>query len=126
VIKERNLLLEANGKNGAAATEWDRLLRQLKPRMEGDPAVRRQYFECTCHLVRAYYKYGKGLPEGPKRQAAILKAASYLTALRESYPDLGGDPARARFLELLDQEKELRELKELKGLYEELLKSAPK
>ncbi|HZT81716.1 MAG TPA: hypothetical protein VFA26_15925 [Gemmataceae bacterium] len=108
-LKEKILLTEAGGKPGRASTEWDQILKALKRKMDmGETAAREPYFECHCHMVRCYFKWAQG-QEGKKRGDGITAAARFIVDVENTYKDQMSESAKARYQELLDQEKELKQ-----------------
>lgn len=110
--KERIFLLEDQERYGGpsgAVQEWNRLLKQMQPRIQLDAKVREQYFECYFYLTRALYKNALRQPEEARRRKGIQHAVNFLVQLEASQPDLGGDANRRRFEDLLQQEPPFRE-----------------
>jgi hypothetical protein len=105
-LKENAHLYEVEGKPGMAAAEWNKLVTQLKKKITV-PEMKAQYFECYFYLTRSYYHYGRGL-SGAKRASTIKKAAGFIVSLEEAWPDFGGEASKARFMELLNDEDELK------------------
>jgi hypothetical protein len=96
--------MEANKKFGAAATEWNKLLKQLQTRVH-EPDMKSRYFECYFHLVRSLYLHGIA----SKESKYIKQAAGLMIKLENAWPDFGGEASETRFREFLAQEKELSE-----------------
>jgi hypothetical protein len=98
---ERIHLLDAHNKHGSAATEWNKLVKQLQPRLK-EPDIKPRYFECYFYLVRSLYRHGVQAKE-PKY---VKQAAGMAAKLEKAWPDFGGEASKARFEELLAKEKE--------------------
>lgn len=107
-LKERVHLLDVRKHHGQAATEWNKLASELRKKMNV-PELKAQYFECYYHLTESYYRYGLSLSDPKKRAKAIQMAAGFISKLEDAWPDLGGETSKARFQELLDSEKELKD-----------------
>lgn len=104
VLFERVHLLDALKKYGAAATEWNKLTKQLLPRIK-EPDIKPRYYEAYFYKVRSLYRHGVGAKE-PKY---VKQAAGLILTLEKSPQEFGPDESKARFLELLSQEKELKD-----------------
>lgn len=104
VQMERVHLFDARGKHGAAATEWNKLNKQLVSRIK-EPDIKPRYFECYFYLVRSLTWHGKKENQ-PKY---VKQAANMIVNLERAWPDFGGEASKVRFQELLSQEKELKE-----------------
>jgi hypothetical protein len=101
---ERVHLLDANKKHGNAATEWNKLSKQLVSRIK-DPDIKPRYFECYFYLIRSLYLHGVDASEAKYTK----QAANMIVKLENAWPDFGGDESKARFDELLSQNKDLKE-----------------
>lgn len=119
-LKERNFLLEAEGNYSQAVVNWDAMLRkQLLPRIK-EASIKDQYLECYYNLVSCYVRYALALPKEEDRKKQMAKAAGFITRLADGWPDLGGDASKARFLDLIDRESQLKEQAAIKELYAKL------
>jgi hypothetical protein len=98
---ERIHLIDVHDKHGKAASEWNSLVKQLQPRIK-EPDIKPRYFECYFYLVRSLYQHGVQAKE-PKY---VKQAAGMAAKLERAWPDFGGEASKARFEELLAQEKE--------------------
>jgi hypothetical protein len=105
VVKESYHLLEAQGKYTQAAARWSDLVnRQLIPKINLDPQMKVQYFECYYYLTNCLYHAGaKG-----KDEKAIKRSADLIARLEQKWPDFGGDVAKARFDQLLASDQNLK------------------
>jgi hypothetical protein len=112
-LKENAHLFEAEGKPGAAAQEWNKLVTMLKKKIKDQPEMKPQYFECYFYLTKSYYHYACG-KKGADRTAKIKNAAGFIVKLEESWADFGGEASKARFMELLNDEAELKKEYEAK------------
>src|SRR5262249_24338079 len=101
---ERIHLLDARKNYGSAATEWNKMTKQLLPQIK-KPDNKPRYYEAYCYKVRSLCHYGV-----VKKDAKSLKqAASLIVALENAPNGFGPDESKARFLELLATEKELKD-----------------
>src|SRR5262249_21686056 len=100
---ERVHLLDAHKNYGAAATEWNKLTKQLLPRIK-EPDIKPRYYEAYFYKTRSLYRYGIDKKE-PKYGK---QAAGLIVALERSPQEFGPEESKARFLDLLAQEKELK------------------
>jgi hypothetical protein len=107
--KERIHLTAARGKLAAAYLDWNKLVGALVRKIRSQPGAKDQYFECYFYLTECYFKYAQGLADEAKRDEAIRRAASFITRLEGSWPDLGGPESRARFEDLLERAPVLKE-----------------
>jgi len=101
---ERIHLLEARKLYGRAARDWGAIKRQLLPRIK-EPDIRSRYYEAYFYAVRSAYLYGKH----EKQNKFIAQAANLVIVLESSPNGFGPDESKARFLELLSQEKALKD-----------------
>src|SRR5262249_39798256 len=101
---ERVHLLDAHKNYGAAATEWNKLTKQLLTCIK-EPDIKPRYYEAYFYKVRSLYRYGIDKKE-PKY---VKQAAGLILALEKSPQEFGPEESKARFLELLAQEKELKD-----------------
>ncbi|HEV3261406.1 MAG TPA: hypothetical protein VG013_31430 [Gemmataceae bacterium] len=112
--KERILLMEDKRQYFQAATEWNKLMKDLRPRLS-DNRLKEQYFEAYYHLTYSYYKHASGLKDEHKKAAGIKKAAGFITALESKLPNMGGGGLKKQYDELLAKERPLNvEYKALK------------
>jgi TolA-binding protein len=113
VRKEGVLLLEDQDKlagNDGAILAWDKLMRQMKPRIQ-DNGVKEQYFDCYYHFTLCLYKYAEQLPDVAKRAKYRQKVASYIAKL-DAVQDAAADDCKKRFKELLEKDPTLKEQSE--------------
>jgi tetratricopeptide (TPR) repeat protein len=110
--KERIFLLEEEGKYGAAAVQWDALIKAIQKNFNA-PGMKEQYLECYYHLTNAQYKNGVNNPDPAKKTAIIKQAAGFITNLESKMPDFGGEASQKRFTDLLEKEPMLKEQYEL-------------
>jgi hypothetical protein len=111
-LKENAHLLDAEGKPGAAATEWNKLVTMLKKKIK-EPEMKAEYFECYFYLTKTYYHYACG-KKGADRTAKIKQAAGFIVKLEQAWPHFGSEASEARFLELLNDEDDLKKEYEAK------------
>jgi hypothetical protein len=105
VVKESYHLLEAQGNYAQAAARWSDLVnRQLIPKINIDPQMKVQYFECYFYLANCLYHAGiKGRDE-----KAIKRSADLIARLEQKWPDFGGDVSKSRFDQLLASDQNLK------------------
>jgi hypothetical protein len=109
VQKELIFLLEDQEKYVPAFKAWDKLMKEkLHPRLQ-DARYKEQYYEAYYHLTFCYYKYASKLTDENKKQAAIKRAAGFITKLEGSVPDRGGEALRKKYDELLEKEPDLKQ-----------------
>jgi hypothetical protein len=101
---ERIHLLDARKLYGRAAREWGAIKKQLLPRIK-EPDIRSRYYEAYYYNVRSAYQYAKN----EKQPKYIAQAVNLIIVLESSPNGFGPDESKARFLELLSQEKELKD-----------------
>jgi hypothetical protein len=101
---ERIHLLDARKLYGRAAREWGAIKKQLLPRIK-EPDIRSRYYEAYYYNVRSAYQYAKN----EKQPKYVTQAVNLIIVLESSPNGFGPDESKARFLELLSQEKELKE-----------------
>jgi len=106
--KQRIMLLEDKENYGAAAKLADKLMQQLKPRVE-DNKIKEQYLELYYHETYCILKNGQGLSNADLKTRAIKTAAQRIIKLEKSQGGLNTDESRKRFEELLGKEADLRE-----------------
>jgi hypothetical protein len=106
--KERIFLIEEEGKWGAAAVQWDTLIKGIQKNINA-PGMKDQYFECYYHLTNAQYKNGMSNPDPAKKATIIKQAAGFITNLESKMPDFGGEASQKRFMDLLEKEPMLKE-----------------
>jgi hypothetical protein len=109
-LKENNFLYEDEGNYRAAVLSWDTMLKSLRGKID-QSGVKEQYLEIYFYLTQTYFRYAitTFANDTARRQKEIDKAASFITKLEGSFPDLGGEVSKARFHELLDKEPLLKE-----------------
>jgi hypothetical protein len=89
---------------GRAAREWGALKKLLLPRIK-EPDIRSRYYEAYFNAVRSAYIYGKN----EKQPKYIAQAVNLIIVLESSPNGFGTDESKARFLELISQEKDLKD-----------------
>jgi hypothetical protein len=110
VLKEQLLLLEEEGKFGAAANLAGSLVNELVKKLE-DNEMKETYFECYYHKVYATYRYGQTThaENKAKRDEETKRAAGYVIDLVDKWGGgLGGEESARRFQDLLTREADLR------------------
>jgi hypothetical protein len=108
-LKEKVLLLEADGQYAAAARLATTLVDFLKKRAETDNALKEQYLECYFHMAYAVYKHGQAAADAGEKERMLRKAAGQIVELEKKWDGYGSDTSRQRFEELLAKEVPLRE-----------------
>jgi len=108
-LVEQGYLLQAEEKWAEAFAIWSRLVKQLAPRVAQGGPQRDRYFEAYAQMLTAACKLAATKSAQAERDKAYRAAALQLHNLEKSWPDLGGEQAKARFLELLEKEPELKE-----------------
>jgi hypothetical protein len=101
---ERIHLMDARKNFSTAATEWNKMTKQLLPRIK-EPDLKPRYYEAYFYKVRSLYYYGVAKKD-PKY---VKQAVGLLLALENSPNGFGADESKARFLALLAQEKDLKD-----------------
>ncbi|HXG11497.1 MAG TPA: hypothetical protein VNK04_17210 [Gemmataceae bacterium] len=107
-LKEEAHLLDARQKYGAAAVQWNTLLKTLQGKIQTDAAAKEQFFEIYFYLTRSYYRYGMSQSDKAKGEKYVKASAGFIAKLESSWPDLGGETSKARFTELLEKEPALK------------------
>ena len=105
--KEQIMLMEDKGQHMQAAKEWNKLMKDLRPRLS-DNKLKDQYFEAYYQFVYSYYKYASAMKDENKKAANIKKAAAFITALESKLPSMGGGGLKQRYDELLSNEPALK------------------
>ncbi len=105
VVKESYHLLEDQGKYAQAANKWSDLVnRQLIPKVNLDPQMKAQYFECYYYLTNCLYQAGKK----SRDEKALKRSADLIARLEQKWPDLGGELSKSRFDQLLAGDESLK------------------
>jgi hypothetical protein len=107
--KESILLLDAEGKHKTATEQWSAEIKKLQPAVDTNGNVKEQYFECNAYYFSAFLKYVQSLKDDKKQKTYLRALASEIAKLEKSYPDLGGDAAKARILGVLEDDSKLKE-----------------
>ena len=114
--KEEGHLLDARGRYGPAVTHWNGLVQPLAGRVNSDANAKEQYFEVYFYLTRSYYRFAMAQTDAAKRNDHLKRAGGFIAKLEASWPDLGGEASKARFMELMDKEPALKKAyQEAKG-----------
>jgi hypothetical protein len=115
--RERVQILEDwekyGGKEGAILG-WDGLMKAIAQPFK-DNQQEEQYYEYYYHLTYCFFKNAMKIPDEKKRQEAIKKAAGFITKLEEKKANLGSDPLKQRYVELLQKEPLLMEAYKASG-----------
>jgi hypothetical protein len=108
--KETLHLLAVNSP-GKAYNGWNKLVSQLSQKMQqgGAKETKDQFFECYFYSTDCMLRIAKSQTDDKKKEQYLKRAASLIANLEKGYPDLGGDESKARFVDLLDREPELKE-----------------
>lgn len=109
-LKERVLLLEADGNFAVAAQEANRLVQSLVKKASTDNALKEQYLECYYHVVYCFLKHGQNQVDPVKRAKFIKDAATQIIALEARWMGFGSEASTKRFQELLQKELELKQV----------------
>jgi hypothetical protein len=105
---EQGYLLHAEEKWGEAFALWAGLVKQMAPKVAQGGSIRDRYFEVYALMLTAASKLAATKKAQAERDTAYRVAAQQLVNLEKSWPDLGGETSKARFLELLEKEPDLK------------------
>ncbi len=108
---EQVLLLEEDGKFGAAAKLADQWVNKLKGKADADVQIREKYLEFYYHTAYCFYKFGvaqKEKGEKAKGDKTIKEAATQLVQLEKTWKGFGSDASTKRILELFEKEPALK------------------
>src|SRR5262249_33240197 len=117
--KEAIYLVQDQEKYGAAANQWDALIKQLMPNIN-QPGMKEQYFECYFNLTFCVVKSTPKAKDDATKARLFKQAGNLIVSLEKQYPDDGGEEWHSRYLDLLDTTPEL------KKEYDALKAAAPK
>lgn len=106
--KQRIMLLEDKENYGAAVQLANKLMQQMKPRIE-DNKIKEQYLELYYHETYCILKNGQGLSNADLKTRSIKTAAQRIIKLERSQGNLNTEESKKRFDELLSKEADLRE-----------------
>jgi hypothetical protein len=108
-LKEKGMLLEAQGEFRKAFDHWQPIVKQLAKASMNDNNKKTHYYECFYHMIFSYYKTGEKLPDQARRAHVTKTAVQQIVTFEKSFENFGDEANARRFTELLAQEKELRE-----------------
>jgi tetratricopeptide (TPR) repeat protein len=119
VKKERVLIVQDREHYAEAATEWNALMRTLRPRLQ-DNEIRKNYFDCYYNFVYSIYKNAGQSSDAQRQAKYIHTAANYIYQFEaKTKSDPVSELCKKRFQELLERELPLKEQ------YEQLKKALP-
>jgi hypothetical protein len=119
VQKERIFLLQDQGKyagRDGAALAWSGMMKQLRPRIEKDSAIKSQYYDCYYWYTYTVIKHAMKQTDDKKQNEYARTAANLIVKLEAAQADMGGEGLKKRYDALLKSEPLLKKYyDELKG-----------